>query len=177
MSEINYISLKKINQHLPEVREVIEEQVPGKQEIISQYTEKQFVEGEINVDGITLRLRTLPPFAVDDAIEFAVEESRNNSKRDRVLARRRLAYALISVNGKNISSKTLPAKSYHDILSLDGGVEQLQETIGEFVESNYKALMFHGLSDKMSEIFGVWEKTVYDRINDIGGDLAGVLKN
>lgn len=172
---VNYLQLKSINKSLPNLRKRIEEQAPDTEDIIAQYTEDQYVEGEVSLDGLTLKFRTLAPVMLDESIQFAEVKSKERFNYSRVLARRRLAYGLMEVNHKKLCNAMLPQNSYYDLM-VDPGPEELKKSLFEFGEANYSALEFHGLSDKMSEIMGVWEKIVYDRLNGVE-DLGGIVKN
>jgi hypothetical protein len=174
--EINYIQIAKGNQHLTKVREKIEKQCPSQEELISEMSEKQYVETLIEIGPhLKLRFRSLTPSSFDESLDFASNNTETRGAYERSLSRRRLSYALMELNGRKPCPKSVPSGSYFDYAA-EVGYDQLEKDLIDYADENYKVLGHHGLFDKISETFGLWESVIHDRINDIK-DMGEILGN
>ncbi len=175
MQDVEVIKLHQNNKALLKLQEKIESQCSDMTTLVSQYTVNQYVEQKLEVmPGLTVTLRSLSPFAVDESIDFADEKRRESSNvlYARTLARRRLAHALISMNGNRLSSVQLDGNP----LDMIGSGLDYKEEVKKRADEVYAKLEMIGLSDKISETFGVWEKVVFNRMNNIE-DISEALKN
>jgi len=173
-SEVQMIAYLQGQQHLVELQKKMEGQVPDQTDLISQYTELGYVAQDVEVaPGMTCKLRTLPPFALDQAVAFARSETRDEPDNyPRILARRRLAYALIAMNGRELAAGSVVDTPLVDLIIAGANPkEQLRQN----AEKRYEILEVLGLSEKISEAFGIWERVIFNRINGIE-DLSAVVK-
>jgi|SRR5690625_838637 len=174
--EINYIMLKKGNDYLTLAREKVEQQCPSHEDVIAQLSEKQYVESLIEITPtLKAKFRTLTPASFDESLAFASSVADGRLSYERVLARRRLSYALIELNGRKACPRGIPNGSYHDY-AMEVGHDQLMKDLKEYADENYKLLGSNGLADKLSETFGLWEEVISNRLNGIG-DVGDILKN
>lgn len=172
--ELNALQYMKGDRHLSDVRSKIEKQTLPTEELISQYTKNQYVEQTIEVlPGLDATFRTLPPFAMDEALDFA-SEKRGTDNYARALGRRRLSHALIDINGEVVG--TMPVEGSYFQLAKAESRETLKKDIMTRAEDVYEYLSFHGLAEKISEAFGAWEQVVFNRINGID-DVSDTIKN
>lgn len=170
-TELRYLQYKKNAQYLQSERERIRDQVYSKEEILSQYTVNQFVEQTIEImSGLNVSLRTIIPQCTDHAMNFARRHSDTQEQYTRILTRMRLAHSLMEINDK-MFGEPAPQGSYFDVYMADP--EDFVESLNKRAEKNYKLLSIHGLCDKISEAFGVWESLVWDRLNGIDSDTLG----
>lgn len=175
MSEIQVLSLIKGDDHFLNLREKIEAQVPEVTELIAQYTKNQYVQQTVEVmPGLDVTFRTMPPETMDESLNFAAKHrGESQDTVARILSRRRLSYAVIDVNGEPLGAVPLDG-SYFDMIRADK--DKFKKQMTEYADSVYDYLSYYGLTDKISEVFGVWENVIYNRINGID-DLSGTLKN
>lgn len=173
---VNYLQIKTINSQVLELREELEKQAPSTEEIIAEYTENQYVEQSVQImSGLKATFRTLAPGSFDESISYANLKSDNMENYKRILARRRLSHAIVSINGNMVGSLPIQG-SYHEIaMARDDGYKGLEEELNKRADKAYDMLSYHGLADKISEAFGVWERIIYDRMNGIK-DVGNVLK-
>ncbi len=175
MSEIQALQYLKGDSYLLGIREKIEGQAPDVEEIVSQYTQNQYVQQTIEImPGLDVTFRTLAPQCMDEALDFAMQhKSKSSDAMSRILARRRLSYALIDVNGEPLGKMPVEG-SYFSMMNADA--EKFKENLREFADSVYENLCYYGLSEKISEAFGTWENVIFSRLNGID-DLSGTIKN
>lgn len=175
MQDIEIIRMHQSNNQQIKLQEKVEKQTSKMNELVSQYTKDQYVEQKLEVmPGVTVTLRSLSPFAVDESMRFAEQntKTKSNMEYSRLLARRRLSHALISMNGMRLSSVQLDGSP---IELMSSGLDFKAEVIKR-ADEVYLKLEFIGLTDKISETFGVWERVVYNRMSNIE-DVGEALKN
>lgn len=171
VSSLQYLGA---NKRLKKVKEDIEKQTVDAQEIFKQYTKNMFVEQEIKInEHLKVTFRTLAPFCVDEAIDYAADFDTVVMKQ-RALPRRRLAYGLIAVNGEVVGHEP-PNESYAVALSA-GAAKTLKESLSERADKVWEYLEVNFMADKISEAFGMWETTVWGRIEGTE-DVGEVIKN
>lgn len=176
MQDLEIIRLHQSNKHQMALQQKIEAQVPKIVELVGQYTKNQYVEQKLEVmPGLTCVLRSLSPFAVDESMRFANDNTKTDSNMEysRLLARRRLAHALISMNEERMSTVQLDG-NLMELLIATGS--KYKEEVIKRADTVYEKLEVIGLTDKISETFGVWERVVYNRMNNIE-DISEALKN
>lgn len=176
--EVTAIQMLQQNELIKERMIEMEKQVPAAEEIISQYTKTQYFEQEVEVmKGLNCTFRNIPPVCQDEASTFAIKKcggTDNHPNYGTILGRRRLAHGLMKINGETVGGPS--------VLPINGNYAELQmaddnfnEKINKNAALRYKYLGYHGLADKLSEAYGVWERVIYNRMNGVE-DMGDVLK-
>jgi len=174
VNEVTALQYVKSQDYMLPMREKIESQAPSAKEIIGQYTSMQYIEQQVEImPGLKALFRTIPPWAMDESLEYAQEKSKTRDQTSRILSRRRLSYALMEINDEPIATLGLQG-SYFDMLRADP--ELFKEKLKIFADNVYNHLCFFGLADKVSEAFGIWENVIFNRLNGIE-DVSDTLKN
>ncbi len=171
--EIRHITYLQINHRLTELQKHIEAQVLPVESLLELYTRLQYVEQKIEIQkGLNVVFRTLAPISLEEALRFAQKEADGNTDvQARVLGRRRLAYALVYVNGQKLGKLDI-SRPYGELMAVDKDfVGRLKENADEV----YNFLSVYGLSERIVDAFNIWETVVTNRINGID-DLQASLK-
>lgn len=164
-SDIRELMLMKNSEHLIDIQRVIEDQAYSQNDILSRYTSTQYVQQDIEVGGLALSLRTIPPFVEDQCIKYAMANNGGNKAiYDRTLARRRVSYGLLSVNGNFINGMPMEG-SYFSMAS--GGKDAFMKALDERANQVMLYLEMSGLAGRIIDIYMVWELVVYNRLNGI----------
>lgn len=164
-SDVRELMLMKSSDHLIEVQKIIEDQAYSQNDILSRYTSTQYVEQDIEVGGITLKLRTLPPFIEDECQKYAMEHNGGSkSIYDRTLARRRASYGLVSINGNWIGGMPIEG-SYFSMVK--DGKDAFMKRMNDRANEVMLYLEMSGLSQRIIDIFMTWEVVIFNRLNGI----------
>lgn len=172
--EINYIWLKKQGIHLPDLTKKIAGQIPDIMRLVEELTEKQFFEQEIEVyPGLKVRLRTTHPSAYDESFAYAYEKSNGEDPLfSRLMSMRKLAYAIVDLNGKRVGDPH-PTESYAHIALKDSS---FVENLTKSADARMHILNLNPLSDKIKEVFLIWETEINKKIQDPSGGAESALK-
>lgn len=151
----------------------IEEQAYSEEEILSKYSENQYIEQKITIGSITLVLRTVPPMFEEEAIHYANKKADGNRLvYDRLYLRRRAAYGIVAVNGKYINGAGVSG-SYFDAMRAD------REKFSTMMTKNADAVMdyldVNPMVTRITEIFATWENVIYNKIHGIE-DISSTIK-
>lgn len=162
---VRYLSNEKVLDGLESRGKKIEAQIPDIVDLLSQYTENQYVEQEVEImPGLKAMFRTLTPQNMDQAIKFAEEHSTSPDTYNRIMPRMRLAYGIVSINGNRVGDAHFQG-SYFSAMDSFSSIDEFYKEMDESANKRYNYLSVHGLSDKVSEAFGLWEGAVWDKIN------------
>lgn len=179
ISENNgYYLQRKLQQKLYQVdadqlREKLKGQIDDAEDIFAQLTKDMYYDQEVEISPhLIAHFRTIPSKAQDQAMEYARENSVTNNEYGRLLARRRLAYGLISQNDHTVSEPI--DRSLYDILAdgknpvelLEGLADNALDTLDSMPET---------LVSRLSQSFGIWEEIVTKRIKET--DHTEAVKN
>lgn len=173
-NEAWYIShLIQQREHTIEARKEMERQVPSPEDIIADLTSKQYFEQSVKVsDGLECVFRTLVPIQNDEAVRYATKNS--ESKEDHAyinsLARRRLAHGLVSINGNALSAKDINGSMFDHVSN-----DEFDKTLKDIADVRIKKINVLGLFGRISEVYGVWDTVVNNRVNGVE-DLSETLK-
>lgn len=172
-SEVRYIMNKQLDNISNETKLRIEKQVPSKEEIISEYSIKGYVQHDIEgMNGQKLTLRSLNPWQEEDSIRKAKLEAKGDGDiYGRSLFRWRLAHSLIAINGRNYAGQMVGDSPYSSIAPAD-----LKKMLDEAAQRRYEALEMDGLANMISQFLAIWDEIVFNRINGFK-DLSQVLGN
>jgi hypothetical protein len=172
-ADVRRIMLEQMNDKAESLQVQIEEQSYSEEEILSKYSENQYVEQKITVGSLTLVLRTVPPMFEEEAIHYANKKSDGNRLvYDRLYLRRRAAYGVISVNGKNINGSGISG-SYFDAMKADR--EKFQKLMEKQADSVMDYLDVNPMITRITEIFATWENVIYNKVHGIE-DISSTIK-
>lgn len=175
IQELDIIRHLQNNKHLLKLQEKIETQVPKTPELVSQYTKNQFIEQSVEImPGLNCTFRTPSPYAVDESMIYANKNTKTetNVEFSRIMARRRLSHSLIAINDNKLSTVQITG----DMIQSMAGNKEFREGLLNRANEVYEKLEMNGLADKISEAFGVWERVIFNRMNNIE-DIGETLKN
>jgi hypothetical protein len=175
--QIQYLQDKVTGIKREGLRKTIAEQVEDASEIFDAMSEKQYYEQRIDLgQGLSIMCRTLASFCQDESYVFAREKTGNSENYGRVVAKRRLAYGVTSING-NAITKTPITGSYIDFQMMSKD-ESLESHMKQLADKAYRIIdtMPEVMINRVSEAYGMWESVVYERINGIDS-LDETVKN
>lgn len=163
--ELYYLQQQVHNVDLEALKEKLASQVDSAEDIFAEMTREGYYAQEVEISpNLSATFRTIPSKAQDDAMDYAVDRAEGNkAKYGRILARRRLAYALVSYNGRTIGDQL--DRSLYDI-QLEGN--DPMEIIEGLADKSYEILKIipDHLGTRLSQAFGVWEKIVDEIIKE-----------
>lgn len=173
-AHLYYLQNQMYQVNTEELREKLKGQIDDTEEIFADMTRMGFYQQEVEISPhLHATFRTITSKAQDQALEYARENASTNQEHARMLSRRRLAYALVSQNDKEIAepiNKPLFELSMGDdadpIDMLSASADKAMEVLG---------MMPENLVSRLSQAFGVWEKLVTSRIQE--ADASETVKN
>lgn len=171
--DVRRIMLEQMNTNAESLQVQIEEQAYSEDEILSKYSENQYVEQKVVVGSLTLVFRTVPPMFEEEAMHYANKSSDGNRLvYDRLYLRRRVSYGLISVNGKNINGAGISG-SYFDAARADKA--KFKELMQKQADAVMDYLDVNPMITRITEIYSTWEGVVYNKIHGIE-DIGVTIK-
>lgn len=174
-SDVRELLLMKSSSHILELQKTVQEQAYATEEILSRYTRLQYVQQEIEVGPLTVTLRTIPPVMEDECVTYAIKNADDNrSIYDRMLARRRLSHGLVSIGGSYIGGMP-PDGSYHEMAVVSR--KEFIDTLNKRADKVIQYLEFSGMTQRLVDIFMVWEVVIFNRLNGIEDMGAHIKKS
>lgn len=172
-ADVRRIMLEQMNQNAESIQVQIEDQSYSEEEILSMYSENQYVEQKIVIGALTLVVRTVPPTFEEEAMHYANKHSDGNRLvYDRLYLRRRISYGLISINGKNINGVGVSG-SYFDSMKADR--EKFISLMQKQADAVMSYLDVNPVVTRITEIYSAWEGVVYNKIHGIE-DIGSTIK-
>lgn len=167
-AHLYYLQEKIVGSNRGKIRDEIEKQIPETMEILSDMTEYEYFEQQIELEDFpALTLRSIPSWAPEEASDFARKKTETDKNYNRVYARRRLAYALVKIGDKSVGPSPLDG-SYAD-MRLNIGSDELRKKLVDQADDRYEELAAKPdlLTSRISDIFGAWDLVLFDRINNV----------
>jgi hypothetical protein len=174
-STVRELFVMKSSVHMVELHKTIQDQAYGSEDILSRYTRFQYVQQEIEVGSLVAVFRTIPPLFEDECVTYAIKNANDNRAiYDRMLARRRLSYGLVSIGGTYIGGMPTDG-SYHEMAQVDR--KAFMETIGTRANKVMDYLELSGMTQRLVDVFLAWEAIIFNRLNGIEDIGAHIKKS
>lgn len=174
---LQYLSNKTESRRYQNLRERIDGQVPGEDEIIADMTAEGYFKQSVELSkSITATFRCLSSGFQDECIDYANKNADTRLMYDRLLSKRRMAHSVLEINGQYVGPTPVAGSLFDLHMNPPEGADGPQEMIRENAEERFKVLELYPevTITQVNEGFRAWESAIQDRLDD--ADVGETVK-